>query len=452
MAGSRRSADPAADGPSIHDRFVALQNVSPDGFMIFRSVRDANGAITDFEWTFVNEAAGRLVQRQATDLVGRRLLVEMPGNRDEGLFDAYVDVVETGQLWQREFRYAHNNIDGWFRTTAAKAGDGLALSFADITDSKRSEERYRNTIDGVLAFIGVLSTDGTLLEANLPAVDAADIDRSEVIGKPFWDCYWWNFDPGSMRRLQEAVAAAAKGERVRYDAQVRVAGDRRIWIDFQISPVRDARGKVIELIPSGVDITDRKRAEEHRELLLQELSHRVKNTLATIQSIAAQTLRESPAPEDFRANFNARLRAIAASHDLLVKSDQQRAGLMELVHSQVMPYAGDPSRLQFDGSDVTLSGDTAHSLGLILHELATNASKHGSLSSKDGRVRIGWKRVDGMVELSWTESGGPSVVPPNRLGFGTRLIARSLDEDDGEGVDFDYAAEGFSATLRFRAG
>lgn len=438
--------------PTIGERaFLAFQDLTPDGFMLFQPVRDNGGRIIDFEWSFVNAAAAGIVGRQQDDLVGKRLLVEMPGNKDEGLFDAYVSVIETGQVWQNEFHYDHGGITAWFRTTAARSGDGLAVSFADISEVRRGHERLRNLIDGVLAFIGVLSPDGVLLEANEPAVAATGLARDRLIGQPFWDCYWWNFDADTKDRLKQAIASAAQGKLVRYDAEIRVAGDQRLWIDFQISPVLDPSGRVIELIPSGVDITDRKHAAAHRELLIKELSHRVKNTLATIQSMASQTVRSATSMEEFRGSFSARLQSVAASHDLLVESDHQNASLEGLVRGQVLPYAGEESRLSLGGTDVLLPGDIAHPLGLILHELATNASKYGALSAEGGHLRVEWRveTIDDlpMLFLDWHERGGPMVAEPTRQGFGTRLIERSLAADRDEAV-ITYAPEGLSCNLK----
>jgi PAS domain S-box-containing protein len=126
------------------ERFRVLHETSPDGFMIFRSVRDEAGRIVDFEWTYANPASAELVGRSATELLGRRLLVEMPGNREGGLFEAYCRVVETGDVWQDEFEYHYDGVGRWFRATAARLGDGFAVSFADISRRKQAElERER---------------------------------------------------------------------------------------------------------------------------------------------------------------------------------------------------------------------------------------------------------------------------------------------------------------------
>ena len=311
-----------------------------------------------------------------------------------------------------------------------------------------ADDRLRKLIDRVLAFVGVLSLDGTLLEANEPAVTAAGVGRDELIGRPFWDCHWWSYDTGVQERLREAVAEAAGGSAVRYDAQVRVAGDQRIWIDFQIVPIVSEDGVVTELVPSGVDITERKLAEGHRELLLKELSHRVKNTLATIQSMAGQTLRGASSPEEFRSAFGARLQAIAASHDLLVAANHASVSLPDLVRGQVLPYAPSKDQLVLTGEDMQLAGESAHALGLVLHELATNAAKYGALSVPGGTVRIAWScRSDGGLNIEWREREGPAVREPERRGFGTKLIERTAAPADGADAVIDYAPEGVTARL-----
>ena len=444
----------SAETTEIRDEkaFLAFHDLTPDGFMMFRPVRSEAGVIDDFEWTFVNKAAGQIVGRPTQDLLGKHLLVEMPGNRDEGLFDAYVKVVETGETWQQEFHYDHGGISAWFRTTAAALEGNLAVSFADISEVKRGDERLRKLIDSMIAFVGVLSPEGILLEANEPAVAAAGVDRNALIGRPFWDCYWWSFDAASQARLKEAVAKAATGESVRYDVEIRVAGDARIWIDFQIVPVFDAQNQLIELIPSGVDITERKRIEAQKELLISELSHRVKNTLAIIQSIANQSTRSAATMEDFRSSFMARLQAIAACHDLLVRSDHHAVSLEALVLSQIRPFAANTDSMSVNGPNVTVPGDVAYSLGLVLHELATNASKYGALSTDAGKVLVNWNiaAVSGgqQLHLTWEEAGGPYVDPPESQGFGTRLIEHTLASLGGDSAKISFSHTGVVCELK----
>ena len=184
--------------------------------------------------------------------------------------------------------------------------------------------------------------------------------------------------------------------------------------------------------------------------MVQELSHRVKNTLATIQSIAGQTSRTADTMEEFRSSFNARLRSISASHDLLVKFDHRRLPLIALIQDQVLPYAADEARLKLVGDDVMMGGQIAHSMGLVLHELASNASKYGALSTDKGQVTVEWQLKDQVAKrvllLTWTERGGPTVPKPTRQRFGTRLIERSM-RTGSDKAELSYDPLGFSCRL-----
>ncbi len=567
----------------------------------------------------------------------------------------------------------------------------------------------RGVLDNIVAFAGTLTPDGHLTEANEPALRAAGLDRKDVIGRPFWDCYWWNFDTDTQNRLRAAVADARRGESVRYDVEVRVAGDQRIYIDFQLAPHRDASGRVDYLVASGVDISarklgedslraahdsfrhlvtnapfgifavdsdfrlamlsagaekvfgtvtplvgrdfaevmrrlwpepfasvaithfrrtldtgipyhapstverrqdtdliesydwkmervtlpdrrpgvvcyfydlsereshaadlresearfratfenaavgiahvapdgswlrvntklchivgytpdelvqlsfqdithpedldkdlslltevlsgardeyemekryrrkdgslvwvnltvgcvrnrtgsvaylisavedisDKKEAEARQRLLVGELNHRVKNILATIQAMASHTMRNTGDFDTFRETFSGRLRAIAAAHDSIFSEGGGEPLLADLIRRQLAPYAAEGrDRLLLSGPPVVLGTTTAHALGLILHELATNATKYGALSTEGGSIRISWSPVgaDRRVRLDWTESGGPEVNPPDRTGFGTRLIESTLQHSLQGSAQIDYAPSGLAAEFVF---
>ena len=198
------------------------------------------------------------------------------------------------------------------------------------------------------------------------------------------------------------------------------------------------------------DVTERKRAEELQQLLLGELSHRVKNTLAIIQAIARQSLRLEPDPRAFVASFTGRLQALARAHDILVRGDMQRADLADLVREQVALGAHD-HRIGWTGPRVVLGSGTALQLALVLHELATNARKHGALSTAAGRLGISWNCVateDGKHELllEWRESGAGPHKASGPPGFGTLLIERSLEGDGGRTTIRDLP-DGFACDI-----
>ena len=219
------------------------------------------------------------------------------------------------------------------------------------------------------------------------------------------------------------------------------------WYDFHVEPLRTPAGEVTGLTCAAVDITARKDGEAHLRLLLRELTHRSKNLLAVIQAMARQTARHAGTIEMFLDQFSARVQALATSHDLLIQGSWYGVSLSELVNSQLAHYA-DPnnSQISIEGEPVVLKPDVAQSLGLALHELATNAVKYGALSLPGGRVSITWRRVGQAkgegVEFVWAEIGGPAVAPPERRGFGSMVIERSLRRSLEAEVELAFEPEG----------
>jgi len=212
------------------------------------------------------------------------------------------------------------------------------------------------------------------------------------------------------------------------------------FVDFVYQPILLPDGEVSGVFVEGSDVTDRVLAERQQKLLMDELNHRVKNTLATVQAIAQQTLRATPTPVEFRDAFEARLLALSTTHDLLTAAGWQAAPLTEVLRVELRPFG--PERYTITGPEVDLSPAEAVALGLVFHELATNAAKYGALSTSEGRVDVHWTRTDGRMDLTWTETGGPPVAPPTRRGFGSRLIERSLQGQLGGETHLDFAPAG----------
>jgi two-component sensor histidine kinase len=235
-----------------------------------------------------------------------------------------------------------------------------------------------------------------------------------------------------------------------------VEGTTTRWYDTHIEPLRDVGGDIVGLTCAAVDITARKAGEAHLRDLMRELTHRSKNLLAVIQGMARQTARHSGSIESFLEMFGARLQALAASHDLLVQESWYGASLSELVRSQLghyLDHAG--SQVSVEGPSVLLKPEAAQSLGLAIHELATNAAKYGALSGPGGRVSIAWHRVDtgaGGIEISWHEQGGPVVASPKRAGFGTLVIERNLMRSLDAEVSLSFPPEGACCRIVVPAG
>lgn len=214
---------------------------------------------------------------------------------------------------------------------------------------------------------------------------------------------------------------------------------------------RDADGKPLVMMGAAIDVSESKHSAEHTRLLLRELNHRVKNTLAMIQSVARQTIRQNPDPRDFIEAFSGRLRTISDAHVLLADRDWSGVHLFEVIGSQLGPkFRTNPDRAEVHGEDVALPADHALGLGLILHELTTNAHRYGAWSGDAGVVNISWEVVEQPtrgLSLTWRETGGPRVEEPEEYGLGTRLIERSLAKVLDSDVRLSFDPSGVTAKI-----
>jgi two-component sensor histidine kinase len=245
------------------------------------------------------------------------------------------------------------------------------------------------------------------------------------------------FHPDDMDRMWARVARALDPEGDgRYDVEYRVKqldGSWR-WLSAWGLVEFDGEGpdrKAVAIAGASRDLTELKRAEETQQLLIAELNHRVKNTLATIQAIAAQTLRYSDDPAQFAANFSGRIQALAQAHSLLSDATWEGADLAGLIRDQLRLGSLDESRVATSGPEVRLPPQLALHLALILHELGTNARKYGALSAARGQISLQWRMSDTSLSLLWVERGGPAVSAPKKTGFGTTLIKQSVKAEGG---------------------
>ncbi|MDF2689272.1 MAG: sensor histidine kinase [Microvirga sp.] len=239
------------------------------------------------------------------------------------------------------------------------------------------------------------------------------------------------FHPGT---LVSVARSALRGRRRQYEARARLE-------DLH-------QGE--ERLTSALD--KEKRAAEHQRLLIDELNHRVKNTLATVQSISAQTLRTADTKEDAREALEKRLLALSRAHDVLTRESWEGADLVEVIEKAIEPYqVSGERRFHIKGPHVRVTPRMSLALAMAMHELATNAVKYGALSNKTGTIEVSWKVQNGAapprLALSWTEVGGPPVVAPRRRGFGSRLIERTLANDlDGQ-VEIAFGPSGVVCTV-----
>ncbi|MGK2227739.1 MAG: two-component sensor histidine kinase/PAS domain-containing protein [Devosia sp.] len=253
------------------------------------------------------------------------------------------------------------------------------------------------------------------------------------------------------RAVVEAGIAASLSDGVDYNAEARVARTGR-WLTMRGRVYqRDTEGKPLIMMGASTDISESKHTAEQTRLLLRELNHRVKNTLAMIQSVARQTIRQNPDPQEFIDAFSGRLRTISEAHVLLADRDWSGVQLYEVIAAQLGPnFLSQPDHAEVVGDDIMLPADHALGLGLILHELTTNAHRYGAWSSEDGVVSISWDvkttPVRGLA-LKWRERGGPEVAEKQEYGLGARLIERSLAKVLDSAVTLQFRPEGVTADV-----
>jgi two-component sensor histidine kinase len=243
-----------------------------------------------------------------------------------------------------------------------------------------------------------------------------------------------------------------KGERVdHYDTVRRRKDGSLIDISLAVSPLKDADGRIIGASKIARDITERKRAQQQQKLLVNEMKHRIKNSLATIQAIATQTLNQHSTERD---DFIARLHALANAHDLLTSDTWQRAPLHAIVTGALEPFQEQRrDRIIVDGpSDLFLDSTKSVMVAMVLHELVTNAVKYGALSNGGGCVNVAWEQLiqPNRVKLIWRESGGPKVSPPKQKGFGSHLIERAFGGQLGT-AQLVFSPQGLFLHTRSRA-
>lgn len=321
---------------------------------------------------------------------------------------------------------------------------GVVTCFQDITDRKRihealqqsqqdlqqQEQRWNATYEHAAIGIVEIDAEGRFLRVNESICDITGLTREELLG---WRLFV-RTHPDDRDVDEELYRRQVKGEIGFYSIEKRfVRRDGRvIWCSIRSSTVRDTAGRFLYGVRVVQDITARKEAEDRQKLLMDELNHRVKNTLATVQSLAQQTARDVISPEAFRKAFEGRLLALSQAHDQLTRRHWTSADLRAIVSAAVGPYLSvGQERIVIDGGDVTVTPRVALTLAMVLHELTTNAVKYGALSAASGRVDVAWRLEQRtsqptILRLEWRESGGPPVAEPKRRGFGSRFIEGSV--------------------------
>jgi PAS domain S-box-containing protein len=322
----------------------------------------------------------------------------------------------------------------------------LSSPAADVAEQGRPED-LRLVADALPVLIGYVDSGQCYRFNNRFYEDWFGRPRGEITGRHVREVV--GEEAYAIRR--EAIEAALAGEHVVFDAFMPHRDGSRRETEMQYVPRRNADGSVDGFFVIVFDVTARKRSEEHLRLLNDELNHRVKNLLATVQSVAWQTLGDAVSLAHARQDFTSRLMVLAKAHDLMTMRNWDGATIAELVSLTVEAHQGTKRRFLAAGPDIRLPTKAALSVSMALHELATNAIKYGALSNETGQVSIDWRILDGIegrcLTLRWRESGGPPVEPPARKGFGSRLIERGLAAELSGVAQMDYDRSGLVCTV-----
>jgi two-component system CheB/CheR fusion protein len=330
--------------------------------------------------------------------------------------------------------------------------DGIVMTFSDVTRLKEIQwelegrtEFAEKIVDTVRDPLVVLGEDLMVKRVNNSFARAFEVTAEQTVGCKIYDLGNGQWNIPALRRLLEDVLP-----------------DNNEFEDFEVEHDFPDLGRRVMLLNARrldharrilltiEDITERKAAQEQRELLISELNHRVKNVLATLQAVAAQTIAHAESLTDFEEQFSGRIHALARGHDILVRSDWQLSKVSKLLQYALDPFSR-TERISMDCEEVWLKPEAALAFNLIVHELAMNASKYGALTATNGNVRIDCRRVGengSAMVFKWQESGGPPVEPPRRKGFGSKLIEQSAQHDLNGSAQFEYRPEGIVCEIR----
>lgn len=299
---------------------------------------------------------------------------------------------------------------------------GTSLIVRDISQAKQAERGA-----AMLAAIVASSSDGVVSKTLSGMVTSWNKSAERIFGYSEQEMLNQSIRriiPDERQAEEDSILATVmSGNMIDNFETVRIRKDGvPIDVSVTVSPVRDHTGRIVGASKIVRDITDQRQTQQQLRALLAEVNHRSKNLLSLVQAIARQMTRQGKRLDLDR--FLERLQAIASNQDLLIRNDWRFIPLADLVHSQLRAFSDAiGSRISITGPQIELTPEAAQSIGMALHELATNAAKYGALSDGQGHIDIGWTHRAGKFSMHWSESGGPPVVPPTRLGFGSKVIS-----------------------------
>jgi PAS domain S-box-containing protein len=374
---------------------------------------------------------------------------------------AFQNAKTAGSNYQVEYRLRH--ISGgyrWVLDTATPELDasgvfaGFVGAIVDNEARKQAEQKLlererelRLVTDTVPVLIAHVNKAERYVFANSTYYEWYGVDPEQIIGKSIAEL----LGPERYASRKPFIDAALNGERVSYDSEVQLKDGSTRTVETVYVPNICSSGNVDGFIAIVSDISERRRSQEHLDLVMRELKHHMRNLLGLVQGLSSQTFRKDRPLRDAMDAFHGRLQALAAASDAITPQNVSTADIEDIVRNVVAPYRdkdADPFLIQ--GTSVKLSTTVATSLAMALHELCTNALKYGALSVPEGRVMLKWTSdAEGFV-LDWAEQGGPAVVPAARVGFGSTLLKTALSAQPGSRTDLQFDPAGVRCRIVLR--
>lgn len=400
---------------------------------------------------------GRECWADVWDIISPQIEYVMAGKGAIWQEEQLVPVTRHGRREGVWWTYGYSPIDD---STRPSGVGGVLVLCNDVTHQRtdvrlvETQRRLNAVLNNASVSIFLMDDKQQCVYMNAAAEKMTGYTLEEVQGRPLHDVIHHTRPDGSHFPLEEcAIDRAFPEDNQMQGEEVFVHKDGSFYpVAFTASPIRDADANTIGTIIEVREISAEKKAQEHQRILINELNHRVKNTLATVQSLAAQSFRGiSKEDQPSIKSFEGRLFALARAHDVLTRENWKKAGLGEIIEEVLEPHRRLGSRFEINGSAIALPPSTALALAMAVHELATNAAKYGALSTPSGRVAVTWRVTPGdplHLALHWQERDGPAVTPPIRKGFGTRLIERMLANELSGEVDLAFEPTGVVCSVR----
>ncbi|WP_294237291.1 sensor histidine kinase [uncultured Sphingomonas sp.] len=467
----------AVELQASHALLQATMDASTDMIQVFVAIRDAAGRIVDFRWVLNNHTSAS----KYGEVRGESLLQRNPGVVQEGIFDAFCRVTETGVPEQAEHHYTHEQFDGWFYQTVVKLGDGVATTTRDISEWKATQAeilRLREEVvqvkladtESQLAAIfatapvglSVITPDGRFLRVNDELCRILGRPAEELLRSSVADVTHPDDIPPSLVAIEQAVAT---GRPSTLDKRYFAPDGAQVWASSTISLLPPVGGQGNRFLVVTADLTERhkaeaalRRSEASQRVLIAELQHRTSNLMGVVRSIADHTARGTDDLADFLVQFDDRMAALSRVQGLLSRlNDQDRVPFEDLIQAELTAMGGDVERVTLNGpAGVRLRSSTVHTLAMAIHELATNAIKYGALGQPDGRLSILWclDPVGGdgkpWLHIDWRESGvamPPREAERQRSGQGRELIERALPYQLNARTTYALGPDGVHCTI-----